>query len=615
MAGIKEENYTWDLESLLDDYKGDVNVLFAAWENQQKEILKVYPTIFDSLKNFSSYLQIENKYEILNNRLYNYISNNLNENLSSPEFNSLMQKYMMMVNDFSVKTYDFTNRVIKEKNNIRCYLENPKISDYSRAFELIFRNESHLLSEAEEKIVTQLSMPLSGYGEVFGVLSDNDLKFQDAYDSENNPHKIDNFITGYSLLRNKDRNLRKTALESLSNAFYNARNTFSKTLYYSYLSFNKVAQIKKFKDYVDATCFDDEIDESLILHIYEQVKKYKPNYEKFYKARRQILEKILNIKQLEPYDMSMEVSEQDSTKYSIREIQQEVIFALKVMGEDYIKVVKKAFKERWISWLPHPGKQTGAYSIGGIHGLNKYFISMNYDGSLRSLETIIHELGHSVNSYFINKNQKIYNEEKIFYAEISSITNEMLLSYYLLNKYSSNPKNKLFILDSLIRNFFNATSRQVVFSEFEYEMNKKVNNNEPFTTETIESTYFDLMTKYLDVNPKDKELYNSDPYHRFSLMTPYRISHFYAGNFYVYKYAIGQLGAIINAKRIHDDDAKQKARLFAFLQSGTSKSPLDTVKLLGIDLSKDAPWKEANNIVSEWIAEYIKIAKELKYIK
>ena len=521
---------------------------------------------------------------------------------------------MSKLNEFSVKTADFTNRVIKEKNNIRVYLENSKISEYSREFELIFRNEAHLLNDTEEKLLAQLAMPLTGYGEVFSVLTDNDLKFNSVLDEKGNLHKIDNFITGYTLLRDKDRVLRKNTLASLSEAFNNIKQTLTKTLFYNYLSFNKLSQIKKFKDYVEATCFDDEIDESLILHIYEQVQKYKSSYEKFYKIRKQILKKVLDIKELEPYDMSMEIAEEDDSKFTIKEIQQEVLAALNVLGEKYTKVIKKAFKERWISWLPKPGKQTGAYSIGGINGLNKYFISMNFDGTMRSLETVIHELGHSVNSYYINKNQKVYNDEKIFYAEISSITNETLLSYYLMDKYNKRPKNKLFVLDSLIRNFFNTTSRQIVFSEFEYIMNQKVNQNEPFTVESVENTYFDLMTKYLDVNPKEKELYTSDIYYRFSLLTPYRVSHFYAGNFYVYKYAIGQLGAIINAKRIYDKDDKQLARLYTFLESGTSKSPLDTVKLLGIDLSKDAPWKEAQNIVNEWIEEYIKIAKELKYI-
>ena len=611
---IKEDNYTWDLESILEDYNYDINILFDKWEEKQKEILDLYPNIFSDKNNFIKYIRLSEEYDILNNRLYNYISNNLNENLSNNTFNSWMQKYMNKLNEFSVKTSDFTNRVIKEKNNIRAYLENPKISEYCREFELIFRNEAHLLNDSEEKLLAQLQIPLTGYGDVFSVLTDNDLKFNSVLDAKGNLHKIENFITGYTLLRNSDRVLRKNTLASLSDAFNNIKQTLTKTLYYNYLSFNKLAQIKKFKDYVEATCFDDEIEESLILHIYEQVKKYKSSYEKFYKIRKQILKKILDVKELEPYDMSMEIAEEDDSKFTIKQIQQEVLSALKILGPGYIKVIRKAFKERWISWLPKPGKQTGAYSIGGINGLNKYYISMNFDGTMRSLETVIHELGHSVNSYYINKNQKIYNDEKIFYAEISSITNETLLSYYLIDKYKKRPKNKLFVLDSLIKNFFNTTSRQIVFSEFEYIMNMKVNHNEAFTTESVESTYFDLMTKYLDVNPKDKDLYSNDIYYRFSLLTPYRVSHFYAGNFYVYKYAIGQLGAIINAKRIHDKDDKQLARLYTFLESGTSKSPLETVKLLGIDLSKDAPWQEAQKIVDEWIEEYIKIAKELKYI-
>ncbi|MBQ3621946.1 hypothetical protein II941_04185 [bacterium] len=163
--------------------------------------------------------------------------------------------------------------------------------------------------------------------------------------------------------------------------------------------------------------------------------------------------------------------------------------------------------------------------MGGIHGLSKYFISMNFTGKSDSLETIIHELGHSVNSYYINKYQPIYNNEKIFYAEISSTNNEVLLGYYLMQKYRNDPVTKLFYLDKLISNFFNCTSRQIVFSEFEYQMNQKINAvpPQPFTTNSVETTYFDLMVKYLDVNPKDKDKYFNDPYYHFSLLTPYRV--------------------------------------------------------------------------------------------
>ena len=191
-----------------------------------------------------------------------------------------------------------------------------------------------------------------------------------------------------------------------------------------------------------------------------------------------------------------------------------------------------------------------------------------------------------------------------------------------MQKYRNDPVTKLFYLDKLISNFFNCTSRQIVFSEFEYQMNQKINAvpPQPFTTNSVETTYFDLMVKYLDVNPKDKDKYFNDPYYHFSLLTPYRVWHFYVGNFYVYKYAIGIIGAIINATRIYkeslskDSSKKQIQRFQAFLQSGTSRSPLETVKLLGVDLTKDTPWKEAIKIVDGWIDEYNKLAQELKLV-
>jgi oligoendopeptidase F len=122
--------------------------------------------------------------------------------------------------------------------------------------------------------------------------------------------------------------------------------------------------------------------------------------------------------------------------------------------------------------LPKQNKQTGAYSISGIKGLTKYYISMNYDKTFDSLKTLVHELGHSLNSHYVNKHQEIYTSIPIFYAEVSSITNEMLLSYYLLKKHSNNKELRIMLYDELLSNFFNTTTRQIVFSHFEYLANE-----------------------------------------------------------------------------------------------------------------------------------------------
>ncbi|WP_429996470.1 M3 family metallopeptidase, partial [Mycoplasmopsis bovis] len=83
-------------------------------------------------------------------------------------------------------------------------------------------------------------------------------------------------------------------------------------------------------------------------------------------------------------------------------------------------------------------KLSGAYSIGNSYGIDKKFILMNFDGELNSVETLAHELGHSMHSYFSDKNNDITNASyPIFLAEIASIFNELMLYDYLIEKSNS----------------------------------------------------------------------------------------------------------------------------------------------------------------------------------
>ena len=111
------------------------------------------------------------------------------------------------------------------------------------------------------------------------------------------------------------------------------------------------------------------------------------------------------------------------------------------------------------------------------------------------------------------------------------------------------------------------------------------------------------MKEYMKILDEDK--YKQAPY-IYSLVTPLRISHFYAGNFYVYKYSIGQIVGCIVAKRIISNDKEFLNKYINFLQLGTSLSPIDAIKTLGIDLYSSQPWQEASEIIQEFINEYKK---------
>ena len=603
---MDQTKYSWDLDAIL--LNKSLDDLYQSWLDKMHKLSNLYNNIFDNEQNFINWLYECEEFEKISNRLHNYISNNKNEDLSNSLWNIWEQKIINNSIEFNKLISNYSNLILKNQKKIKLYLKNPSISDYKRQFDLIFKSKKHILSDKEEVILSQIHQFCGGFEDIYSVFTDNDLKFADAENSSGEIVKLNTQADVFKNLKSKDRKLRQTSWLSFYSAFYQFRNSLTKMLYYNYLMLNTVAKLKKFDDYIDSVCFDDEIDKKYILNIYEHIKSNSDLISKYRKYRNQYIKKILNINDdLMPWDANVDLIE-TNIEFDIEEIKQMAIDALGVFGDEYIKILSKAFEERWISFLPSPNKQTGAYSIGGIKGLTKYYISMNFDHTINSLYTLVHELGHSINSYYINQNQTIYVGNSIFYAEIASITNEMILSNYLLKKYHNDKKMKLMILDELISGFIATTSRQIIFSNFEWIANQWINQGSDFVYENIEKTYLELMKDYLGINNLDK--YTSIPY-LYSLVTPLRISHFYMGNFYVYKYAIGQIAAMIVSERIINNQSNMKELYFKFLSSGNSLNPIDTIKLLNIDFTKKSLWSEARNILTKWINEYCSLIDDL----
>ena len=598
---------TWDLESILNGES--LEDLFKKMELVQNELVELYKSFLKNKNSFTLFLEKEQELIKLSNRIENYVSNKGQENMADPKWIGWMQNLIANNIKFSEKFSDYNTRLIKNEDIIREYLKDENLKEWQREFDLIFRYKNHILSDESEALLSQLSGNNYAVADIYSTLTDNDLKFADAVDSNGNKVELKTQADVFKNLRSMDEKLRKSTWYSFYNAFYQFRNTLTKSLYYNYLRLNNLAKIRKFEDYIDSVAFDDEINKEFILNLYKNIKLMQPLYVRYYKLRNRYLKYLLNKQKIMPWDSSVELTHSTRT-YTWEETKKIALDSLGTyLGEDYKKLVQCAFDENWISYLPSPNKHTGAYSIGGTKGLDKYFLLMNFDSTIQSAFTLVHELGHSMNSYFYGKSQKLYQETKIFYAEVASITNEMLLSHYLLNESNNDNNSRLLILDEIISGFFNTTSRQVVFSNFEWVANSWINENKSFTYENITNEYYKLMKEYLNIDMSYEE-FNKDPY-MYILLTPLRISHFYSGNFYVYKYAIGQIAAIIIADEIINNKENAKEKLFKFLSSGTSLNPIETIKLLGIDLQTNEPYIKARNILEKWIDEFALIIDKM----
>ncbi|MDE6289697.1 MAG: oligoendopeptidase F, partial [Ureaplasma sp.] len=254
---MNQNEYKWDLESLLENKSLDD--LFNSWVESEQELVNNYPTFLDNIDNFKKWIKLIEKNELISNRLSNYISNSINENLADAYFIGWSQKLQAKSTEFSTIFSDYDNILIKNKDKINEYLKDKDLIDYQLMFDRVFKNKDYLLDEKTEKVLSQLSAYNSGFDDIFSTLTDSDLKFKDAINSKGKKIPIKTQADVVKNLKNHDRELRKSTWFSFNEAFNSIQDTLTKTLYYNYLMLNSNAKIRGFKDYVSASAFADEV--------------------------------------------------------------------------------------------------------------------------------------------------------------------------------------------------------------------------------------------------------------------------------------------------------------------------------------------------------------------
>ena len=292
------------------------------------------------------------------------------------------------------------------------------------------------------------------------------------------------------------------------------------------------------------------------------------------------------------YDTYVNLEEGIDKKYTYEEAKKIVLDVVKVFGEDYQKTVQSAFDNRWIDIYPNKAKRGGAYSSGSYDTLP--YILLNFQGEYNDVSTLIHEMGHSMHSYYSNQNNPyLYSSYKIFVAEVASTVNEMLLNYYMLEHASDN-KEKRAILSDMMDLFKSTIYRQTMFSEFEDFIFNEFENGNVLTNELLSNKYYELNKLYFG----DDVIINDDIKYEWE-----RIPHLYY-DFYVYQYATGLSAACYIVKRILNHEENAVSDYLKFLSTGDSMDPIEELKVAGVDMEDEKVINGAIDMFQEIINEY-----------
>ena len=300
--------------------------------------------------------------------------------------------------------------------------------------------------------------------------------------------------------------------------------------------------------------------------------------------------KLLGVDELHFYDLYTPIVADADEKITFEQAKETVFKALEPMGEEYLKILREGFENRWIDVYENEGKTSGAYSAGArVHP----YVLLNHKDTLNCMFTLAHEMGHAIHSYLSNKNQPIvYSDYVIFVAEVASTCNEALLMEYLL-KNTTDKKKKAYLINYFLEQFRTTLYRQTMFAEFELKINELVANGESLTADTLNEIYKNLNKLYFgDGIVLDDEI----------ALEWARIPHFYY-NYYVYQYATGYAAAIALSRRILNEGEPAVKDYIKFLSGGCSTDPISLLKIAGVDMATTEPITKSLELFGNLIKE------------
>lgn len=586
-----EEKYKWSLEKMYSS-QDEIDSDIKKAEKLTEDIALYKGKISESSENLLEVFRILEDASRTIEKLYVYTHMRHHEDTRINENQAESVKTEMLSTNFGVaSSYIVPEIMAMSDERLNDYLNDEKMSFYKKYMEDILRDRPHTLSEKEEQILASVSEISNVSESVYDMLAYADMEFPEIEGENGEKIKIDHF--NYSnLIKSRNRRVRKDAFEGEFSTYRKYKNTFASSLYGAVKSEIFYSKMRKHNSAIEASLFADNISVDVYRNLIDAVSDSIPALGKYVDIKK----KVLGVDELHMYDLYVPLSEKFEYKITYKEAQEIILNALKPLGEEYLSIIRKAFDERWIDVYENEGKKGGAYSWGCYD--SHPYILMSYTDDLNSLFTLIHELGHSVHSYYSRTSQPyIYSDYRIFVAEVASTTNELLLINYLLEN-AKEKDEKIYLLNYYLEQFRTTVHRQTMFAEFEMIAHEKAEAGNPLTADEFTEIYYGLNKKYYGDYMNVDELVGIEWA---------RIPHFYS-NFYVYKYATGFSAASALSSMILSEGKEAVNRYIEFLKSGGSEYPLDQLRRAGVDMEKKESVEKALDVFRELVE---KLEKEI----
>ena len=585
---------TWALEDL---YATD-----AAWEEtlatlaeDQKEMTAFAGKLGTNGQVLYTYLERMEQVSAKMGLLANYCMRKSDQDTRNGTYQAMVGKYMSVAVGLRAAISFETPEImaITDEQLEGFYVSEPRLERYRRYLNDQRRRREHILSPEEEKLLAAAGEMAQSPDNIYGAFADADITFPDAVDSTGKHHPLTQG-TFIACEESPDRVLRKSAYENLYHGFGSYKNTAAAVLNAQGKQLKFFSDARKYPSTLDAALDRTNVPTAVYTNLIDAVHQNLDKLHRYVRLRK----KLLGVDELHFYDIYTPLLADVDRKIPFEQAKQTVYEGVAPLGDDYRAILKQGFENRWIDVYENVGKRGGAYSAGAaVHP----YVLLNYSGTLDSQFTLAHEMGHALHSYLSNHTQNpIDAGYVIFVAEVASTCNEALLMEYLLGK-TTDKKERAYLINHFLDQFKGTLYRQTMFAEFELIIGRMIGAGKTLTADILCEEYRKLNALYYGPDMVvDDEI----------AMEWARIPHFYY-NYYVFQYATGYSAAIALSRKILAEGESAVRDYLEFLSGGCSRSPIELLKLAGVDMTSPEPINQALKLFDELLDEMENLTKDI----
>ncbi len=585
------EQYKWKLEDL---YASD-----QAWnEAKQKrvsqfdDVTKYQGKLAGSASELLACLEFDSRVSKEFGRLYSYASMKSDQDTRNSKYLAMKQEMQQLSTDYNSKAAFITPEIAgMDIETIDRFIEQESgLKIYKMVLYDIQRKKAHTLSEKEEKILAEAGLLADGPSTIYSIFSNAELPYPEITLSDGTTAKLTK--AGYSLYRaSPNREDREAVFQAFWDTFTKFKGTFGTQLYANVKKDMFYARTRGYESSLHSALDENNIPTEVYLALIENVTNNLDSFHRFLNLKK----RMLGVETLKYSDVYAPVVKGIDLKYTFDEAKKLVLDSVKPLGSSYGRIVEKAFEERWIDVYPTPGKRAGAYSNGSAYDVHPYIL-LNYNDRYDDVSTLAHELGHTMHSYYSNKNQPYPTADySIFVAEVASTFNEALLIDKMLKEIKDDD-TRLSLLMNYLEGIRVTVFRQTQFAEFELRIHEKAERGEPLTGDVLNEIYGEILKKYYG---HDEGICHIDDL--YTVEWAY-VPHFYY-NFYVYQYSTSFTASTALAEKVLGKEKGAVGKYIEFISSGGSDYPIELLKKAGVDMTGAEPFNKTMTAMNRTMDE------------